>query len=75
MEKRLLESVLRHHDGIAVSDESIERIASYNATDVGESEIPFVNPITIPIIPNIPNPVDTDVPGPVVISEPAPTDS
>ncbi len=40
--KVLLESVLRHHDGIALTDENIARIASYDATDVGESEIPFV---------------------------------
>jgi aconitate hydratase A / 2-methylisocitrate dehydratase len=38
----LLESALRKLDGIAVTDEDVRRIADYDATDVGEQEIPFV---------------------------------
>ncbi|MGA7226788.1 MAG: aconitate hydratase AcnA [Acidimicrobiia bacterium] len=38
----LLESALRRLDGIAVTEEDVRRIASYDATDVGEQEIPFV---------------------------------
>ena len=40
--KVLLESVLRHHDGVTVSDENVESVARYDASAVGESEIPFV---------------------------------
>ncbi len=39
--KVLLESCLRNHDGFAVTDEHVEALASYDAKNVGESEIPF----------------------------------
>ena len=39
--KVLLESVLRNHDGHIVQDEDVQALASYNATKVGETEIPF----------------------------------
>ncbi|MGA8040863.1 MAG: aconitase family protein, partial [Acidimicrobiia bacterium] len=38
----LLESALRKLDGMAITEEDVRRIASYDATDVGEQEIPFV---------------------------------
>ncbi|HEY7469124.1 MAG TPA: aconitate hydratase AcnA [Acidimicrobiia bacterium] len=40
--KVLLESALRHRDGRSVFDEDVRRIAAYDASQVGESEIPFV---------------------------------
>ena len=39
--KVLLESVLRNHDGHTVQDEDVRALASYDATKVGETEIPF----------------------------------
>ena len=39
--KVLLESVLRNHDGHIVQDEDVQALAGYNATKVGETEIPF----------------------------------
>ncbi|MBK5266899.1 MAG: aconitate hydratase AcnA [Acidimicrobiia bacterium] len=39
--KVLLESVLRNYDGHIVQDEDVRALASYNATKVGETEIPF----------------------------------
>ena len=40
--KVLLEAALRHLDGVKVTEEDIAQIASYDATAVGEDEIPFV---------------------------------
>ena len=40
--KVLLESALRNLDGTAVTEEDVRQIATYNATDVGEVEIPFI---------------------------------
>ena len=40
--KVLLESALRHLDGVNVNAEDVEKIASYDATNVGETEIPFI---------------------------------
>ncbi len=39
--KVLLESVLRNYDGHIVQDEDVRALASYNASKVGETEIPF----------------------------------
>ncbi len=39
--KVLLEAVLRNHDGHIVQDEDVQALAMYNATKVGEIEIPF----------------------------------
>ena len=40
--KVLLESALRNLDGVAVTADDVRRIAGYNATAVGEQEIPFI---------------------------------
>ncbi len=40
--KVLLESCLRNHDGGVVTDAHIESLAGYRATDVPQTEIPFV---------------------------------
>ena len=40
--KVLLESCLRHQDGHVVTADHIEALAAYDATDVGETEIPFI---------------------------------
>ena len=40
--KVLLESVLRNLDGHSITAEDVERIASYDATDVRQEEIPFI---------------------------------
>ncbi len=40
--KVLLESALRNLDGKAVTEADVRRIASYDAANVGEQEIPFV---------------------------------
>ncbi|MCB1246197.1 MAG: aconitate hydratase AcnA, partial [Acidimicrobiia bacterium] len=40
--KVLLESALRNLDGISVTDDDVRRIASYDAKNVGEQEIPFI---------------------------------
>ena len=40
--KVLLESCLRHQDGHIVSDEHIEALAAYDASNVGQTEIPFI---------------------------------
>ena len=37
----LLEAVLRNQDGFAVTEAHVDAIANYQATDVGEVEIPF----------------------------------
>ncbi len=39
--KVLLESALRNHDGRVVRDADVESVAQFNATNVGEIEIPF----------------------------------
>lgn len=39
--KVLLEAVLRNQDGFAITADHVRAIANYNATDVGEIEIPF----------------------------------
>ncbi len=39
--KVLLEACLRHHDGYVVTDEHVKALASYDAKNVGEQEIPF----------------------------------
>ncbi len=39
--KILLEACLRHHDGYVVTDEHIKALATYDAKNVGEQEIPF----------------------------------
>ncbi|MEZ6189360.1 MAG: aconitate hydratase AcnA [Planctomycetota bacterium] len=39
--KILLESCLRNHDGHVVTDEHVRALATYDATNVGEQEIPF----------------------------------
>jgi aconitate hydratase len=39
--KVLLEAVLRNQDGFAITADHVRAIANYNATDVGEVEIPF----------------------------------
>ncbi|HSO51090.1 MAG TPA: aconitate hydratase AcnA, partial [Acidimicrobiia bacterium] len=40
--KVLLESALRNLDGLSVHENDVRRIAAYDATNVGEQEIPFV---------------------------------
>ncbi|HEX5694836.1 MAG TPA: aconitate hydratase AcnA, partial [Acidimicrobiia bacterium] len=40
--KVLLESALRNLDGLSVHEDDVRRIAAYDATNVGEQEIPFV---------------------------------
>jgi aconitate hydratase len=40
--KVLLEAAIRHEDGRAVTSGDIAAIAAYDATDVGEVEIPFI---------------------------------
>ncbi len=40
--KVLLEAALRHRDGRAVTDADVAAIAAYDATRVGEVEIPFI---------------------------------
>ena len=40
--KVLLESALRNLDGTAITEDDVVRIASYDASDVGEVEIPFI---------------------------------
>ncbi len=39
--KVLLEACLRHYDNYVITDEHIKALASYDATNVGEQEIPF----------------------------------
>jgi aconitate hydratase len=39
--KVLLEAVLRHHDGLVVTDNDVKALASYDATSVAETEIAF----------------------------------
>ena len=40
--KVLLESALRNLDGNTVTEQDVRRIASYDATEVGEQDIPFI---------------------------------
>ncbi len=40
--KVLLESALRNIDGTSVTEADVREIAAYQATDVGETEIPFI---------------------------------
>jgi aconitate hydratase len=40
--KVLLESALRNLDGMAITEHDVRRIAAYDATRVGDGEIPFV---------------------------------
>jgi aconitate hydratase len=40
--KVLLEAVLRNHDGSVVTDDHVRALAGYDATNVGEQEIPFM---------------------------------
>jgi aconitate hydratase A / 2-methylisocitrate dehydratase len=40
--KVLLESALRNLDGVLVHEADVHRIAAYDATNVGEQEIPFI---------------------------------
>jgi aconitate hydratase len=40
--KVLLESALRNLDGRTVTEDDVRRIAAYDATNVGEQEIPFI---------------------------------
>jgi aconitate hydratase len=40
--KVLLESALRNFDGISITEADVRRIAEYDATAVGEQEIPFI---------------------------------
>ncbi|HSJ28065.1 MAG TPA: aconitate hydratase AcnA [Acidimicrobiia bacterium] len=40
--KVLLEAAIRHQDGRAVTSDDIAAIAAYDASDVGEVEIPFI---------------------------------
>ncbi|MEX1287847.1 MAG: aconitate hydratase AcnA [Acidimicrobiia bacterium] len=40
--KVLAESVLRNHDGRVFTDEDVAALAAYDATSVGETEIPFM---------------------------------
>ena len=37
----LLENLLRHHDNYVVNDDHVEMLAAWNASDVGQNEIPF----------------------------------
>ncbi|NNL69921.1 MAG: aconitate hydratase AcnA [Acidimicrobiia bacterium] len=39
--KVLLEAVLRHHDGLIVTDDDVKALAGYDATAVSETEIAF----------------------------------
>jgi len=39
--KVLLESALRNHDGLAITDEDVTALAQYDATKVGETEVAF----------------------------------
>ncbi|MEX0864559.1 MAG: aconitate hydratase AcnA [Acidimicrobiia bacterium] len=38
----LLESALRNLDGVTVTEEDVRQIASYDATNVGDQEVPFI---------------------------------
>jgi aconitate hydratase len=40
--KVLLESALRNIDGVSITEDDVRHIAAYDATEVGESEIPFI---------------------------------
>jgi aconitate hydratase len=40
--KVLLESALRNLDGETVTEDDVQRLAAYDATNVGEQEIPFI---------------------------------
>jgi aconitate hydratase len=40
--KVLLEAALRYRDGVLVGDNDVRSIAAYDATKVGETEIPFI---------------------------------
>ncbi|HSM45309.1 MAG TPA: aconitate hydratase AcnA, partial [Acidimicrobiia bacterium] len=40
--KVLLEAALRNLDGVSITEDDVRRIAAYDATDVGDSEIPFI---------------------------------
>jgi aconitate hydratase len=40
--KVLLESALRNIDGVSITEDDVRHIAAYDATKVGESEIPFI---------------------------------
>jgi aconitate hydratase A / 2-methylisocitrate dehydratase len=40
--KVLLEAALRRLDAVAITEEDVQRIAGYDAADVGEQEIPFI---------------------------------
>ncbi|REK12394.1 MAG: aconitate hydratase AcnA [Actinobacteria bacterium] len=40
--KVLLESALRNLDGVTITEDDVRRIASYDAANVGEQEIPFI---------------------------------
>ena len=40
--KVLLEAALRHFDGFVITDETVRAIASYDAADIGQAEIPFI---------------------------------
>ncbi|HEY5889210.1 MAG TPA: aconitate hydratase AcnA [Acidimicrobiia bacterium] len=40
--KVLLESALRNLDGLLVTEDDVRRIAAYDASNVGEQEIPFI---------------------------------
>ena len=40
--KVLLEAALRNIDGVKVTEDDVRRIAAYDATKVGEQEIPFI---------------------------------
>jgi len=40
--KVLLESALRNFDGVSITEADVRRIAEYDATAVGEQEIPFI---------------------------------
>ena len=39
--KVLLEAALRNLDGFVVTEEAVKALASYNAANVGETEVPF----------------------------------
>ena len=38
----LLEACLRNYDGFIVEEKDVRAVANYNASDVGETEIPFM---------------------------------
>jgi aconitate hydratase len=38
----LLEAALRRHDGRVIDDSDIDRIAAYDGSDIGRTEIPFI---------------------------------